>query len=82
MAGVENLSLVVQAAGVAVGAVRKVFQDGKVGLSDAFVVLGAVQRLKVLAQLQPVELLTEVKDMDANEAKALLEKFFAGVVEA
>lgn len=79
MTGVVNLVLIFRSAGVAAGAVRKIFADGKIGLTDAGVLLGAAVQLKALASLDPTRLLAEAKDLDSAEAKALVVSFYEGV---
>ena len=80
--GVQNMTLVLHAAGLASGTVRKVFADGKLGLSDTFVIFGAAQKLRALVTLEPTALLAEMKDLDAAEAKTVLDAFFRGMAEA
>lgn len=80
--GVQNLQKIFAAAGTATGAVRKVYADGRVGLTDLGTLFNAAQKLAVLTTVEPTAILAEVVDLEALEAKALVEAFFRGMAEA
>lgn len=80
--GVQNLQKIFYAAGTATGAVRKVYADGKVGLTDLGTLFSAAQKLATLTTVEPTKILAEVVDIDVLEAKSLVEAFARGMVEA
>lgn len=77
--GIKELSEVIAAAEVLGVAVKKVMKDGKIGLDDAAVLveLGA-QFSTFAAAIEGVkEIPAEAKDIDSQEAVALVGKLYA-----
>lgn len=76
MAGISNLKTVVAAGGQLAGTAMKVLADGKVGLSDAFTVLAAIQSLKEVAAVNVKAIPGEIQDLSAEECKELVDAIF------
>lgn len=77
--GIKELSEVIDALEVLVLAGKEVLADGKVTIADAPVALKLAQELpKLFAAFEGAsEIGEEVKDIDADEAVALVQKLYA-----
>ncbi len=65
--GVENTKKLFSCTAKAVRLVKKVFEDGKVGIGDLFTILNGIGGLAGFASVNYLQLIPELKDLSKEE---------------